>query len=677
MDELKPVALGEDVSDEELKKYLQDFRLWVADREKVVPRAMLADAFGIARSTFYNWCDSEGLWTSSAGSIFWRWHDRRGALWAMNDSNTKRLALEFRKVSDTVGMRVLKVSQIWWAHGNYSELGVAVGGEGDQVTVLVLSQDDEPADDDADTDSISDGEIEADEDVVEEILPILESSGDPEDALLGGDGAMYDDEAAPDDDDVATVDDSEVESEGNDDISADGNMDEDFPPADAPDFVNLPSEVVASEALERFTPLQKERLVDRIKEAPTVEEVALLAGAPVLALVPWLSLEAAKEGALLRLSGWHPGHPKRDADGVVREYRVGPVGGLWGDGINMLYYGTEAAYADQGAQLVAFAPVTAWGPDKGVGFYAQQMRTGLTMADRRRKHAVPDHDGRGLYLGYRMANWAPERKYPDHDWFFGSEGTLDVAAVRFYIKDGQLPERALKGFQELAAKDIRMVPPELRRPSRAEVLSAWYRVRSMMDAFAEVEGFASSPFGLSLERQRLKMERMMLSDEYGITPYYYGESRSIPHSTRVSERRWMLERIEDIGAELESARRRLKFRRFFGSLFLGWARWLRRRNYQGRYRRLRGKGMVPGREGDPVVETEEFRSAGLGVGIVEVPYWERYEALSELPPERRYGSADPDALGGLDYTKWGATKVIWHNRDRGQWFTFVPVERGT
>ncbi len=672
MGDLKPFARGDHVPDEELKKYLKDFRTWVADREKSVPRARLAEVFGMSRSALYALCDSKGSWSSRSGSLFWRWHERRRVLWAMEAPRIRRLNREFRAVGNAVGLPVLQVSEIWWESEGYSGLGVEVGGEGNFVEVVILSQDDgEPGDA---------GGRDADVHIVEALTAddVHGIDGDDDEAVGYSDDC---EEVSGDDIDAVPVD-SESDEKGDDVASTDGPVDgdiptDDVPPADAPDFENLPAGMTAEEGLRGFSRAQRQDLVSRISDATTVEEVALLAGAPVLALVPWLSLEEAKEGALLRLDGWNPGHPNKDDDGVVREYRVGPVGGLWGDGINMLYYGTEAAYADQGAQLVAFAPVTAWGPDEGVGFYAQQMRTGLTMADRRRKHAVPDHDGRGLYLGYRMANWAPEREYPDNDWFFGSEGTLDVAAVQMYIKDGQLPERALKGFQELAAEDIRMVPPELRRPSRAEVLSAWYRVRSMMDAFAEVEGFASSPFGLSLERQRLKMERMMLSDEYGITPYYYGESRSIPHSTRVSERRWMLERIEDIGGEIESARRRLKFRRFFGSLFLGWARWLRRRNYQGRYRRLRGKGMVPGREGDPVVETEEFRSAGLGVGIDDVPYWERYEGLSELSPERRYGSVEPDAFGGLDYTKWGASKVVWHNRDRGQWFTFVPVERGT
>ena len=188
-----------------------------------------------------------------------------------------------------------------------------------------------------------------------------------------------------------------------------------------------------------------------------------------------------------------------------------------------------------------------------------------------------------------------------------------------------------------------------------------------------MERFATSAFGLAVERERLLVERTMLSDEYAITPYYYGEGRSIPDSTRVSERRWMLERIDELTREVARARRRVKVWRFFNSLFLGWARAMRRRTYKGRYERLRGEGIEPGKEGDPTIETEEFKSAGLGVGMEDVGFdWEEYESLLELPSELRFGSVEPGDFCGLDYRKWGVPNAPLVSRDRDHWFTFIP-----
>lgn len=657
-------------SEEQLRRALNDFQCWVSDRETDVPRVRLAEVSGISRSALYALCDSGELWTSGKRSLYWTWLERRCALRDMKASDIRRRTLEFRAVSDKLGKTVPFVSRSWWENKGYSGLGVEVRGEGDEVEIVTLPK----------------GEGEAVDDAY------LDDGGDGEDVLSGGsaeelpdefyDGDYEDDDVVGDDDDVAGDTDnvsgdalaSDDDDFGDEDLVG-GTLEYELLPADDTLVENLPTGQTAERAMRRFTVSQKDFLVSRVNETTTVAEVALIAGTPVLALVPGLTLEAAKEGGLLRVSGWNPGHPARDEDGVIREYRVGPVGGLWGDGINMLYFGEEAEYADDGARLVAFAPETAWGPDERVWYYAQQMRTGVTMKDRRRKHAVSDHDGRGLYFGYRMANWAPERKYPDSDWFFGSEGALDVEAVRRLTGAGRLFPDDLELLSKVAEWDVRRIPLRVRRPSRAEVLARWYAVRAIADAFADVERFATSAFGLAVERERLLVERTMLSDEYAITPYYYGEGRSIPDSTRVSERRWMLERIGELTREVARARRRLKVRRFFGSLFLGWARALRRRMYVGRHERLRGEGIVPGKEGDPTIETEEFKSAGLGVGIEETEFdWNDYESLSELPGELRFGSRNPEDFCGLDYTKWGVPKVPLVSRHRDHWFTFIPPD---
>ena len=62
-------------------------------------------------------------------------------------------------------------------------------------------------------------------------------------------------------------------------------------------------------------------------------------------------------------------------------------------------------------------------------------------------------------------------------------------------------------------------------------------------------------FALELERRRLVFERMMLSDKYAITTYYHGKGKRLARSTRISERRWMLERIRDIVLEARARQR--------------------------------------------------------------------------------------------------------------------------
>ena len=415
---------------------------------------------------------------------------------------------------------------------------------------------------------------------------------------------------------------------------------------------------------------------ERIRQASTVEEVALIAGAPVLAKVPGFSLAAAKRAALLRLTRWHPAKIVKEADGSIGEYKVGPTGGLWGDGPIMLHYGMGADYLDDGARLVAFAPVTAWGPDQGLPYSAVHMRTGVTMEQRQGKHAYPaypDHDGRPDRVGYRPANWAPRRQYPDHDWFFGSEGTFDRAYTESRIAAGTLCSDDLEFLAAVAEHDMRLVPIELRKPSAADVMSYWYRVRAIADAFSGVEAFKGSPFALELEREKLQRERIMLSDEYAITPYYYGEGIKLPGITRISERRWMGERIEEIPQEIKRARKRQRRRRFWNTLFFGFFRALRRGHYKRKYRRLRKKGIFPGEEGDPDIDSDDYWYAGGGLGFENGGKfdWNDYESRDELSWEHRFGSFDPDEFCGQDYTRWGAQLVSWDKRDPRRWYSVI------
>ena len=343
----------------------------------------------------------------------------------------------------------------------------------------------------------------------------------------------------------------------------------------------------------------------------------------------------------------------------------------------MLYYSQEVEYADEGARLVAFAPSLSWGVDEGLPYHAQQMRAGVTISERQRKHAFSDHHGRPDLIGLRPSDWAPSRRYPDSDWFFGSEGILHRGRLRRLIKSGVLYKNDYERFVRIAERDIRFVPRRLRGPSSAELLEHWYLVREVADAFASVDGFKKSVFALELERRRLVFERTMLSDEYGITPYYHGMGKRLARSTRISERRWMLERIRDIVVEVRRVRRGQKVRRFFNSLFLGPFRWMRHRLYIGRYRALRARGIFPGEEGDPSIETEEYKNAGGGIGIEKKEGfdWNAHESLRQVPPEHRFGSLDPATFCGLDYTKWGAQVVSVASVDRRRWYTLIDDPR--
>ena len=680
-------------SERQLRMALDDFRAWVAKRESPpddTPRVRLAEVVGMARVTFYSLCDSDHVWNGWARSPYWAWRQRRRALWAMDGAAIVRLSDEFRAVSVALKQRLSAVSQSWWDNGDYSGLGLEVRGSGAKVELFRLGPD---------------GEIDTwDPRPVESLADSSQTEDEPDDAVASEredevSGAVADDTADDTVDEVVEdwVPDEVVEERGSDAVVDDAG-DADALASDEPDGAaasgvveaaddpeedgivdeeSLPIGESAGDALSRMSAEARDAISSSLEEASLVEQIARICGAPVIAMVPGLSLEVARKAALLRVSRWHPAYPRKDAEGNIEEYRVRSVEGLWGDAIQMLYYSREADYADEGARLVAFAPTLSWGVDEGLPYQAQQMRTGVTISERQRKHAVSDHDGRPDLIGMRPSDWAPRRRYPDSDWFFGSEGILHHGMLRHLIELGLFYKNDYERFVRAAEIDIRLLPLVIRGSSRAELLEHWYLVREVADAFVKVDGFKNSVFALELERRRLIIERTMLSDEYAITPYYHGKGKRLARSTRISERRWMLERVRDIIVEVGRARGRQKVRRFFNSLFLGPFRWLRRRVYIGRYRALRARGIFPGKEGDLSIETQEYKTAGGGIGIEKKEGfdWNAHEALREVPPEHRFGSLDPATFCGLDYTKWGAQLVSVAVGDRRRWYTLIDDPR--
>ena len=705
-------------SERQLRMALDDFRAWVAKRESPpddTPRVRLVEVVGMARVTFYSLCDSDHVWNGWARSPYWTWQSRRRVLWGMDGAAIVRLSNEFRAVSVALKQPLPSVSQSWWDNGDYSGLGLEVRGSGAKVELFRLGPDGEidtwdprPVDSLADSSQSEDEPSESESDASDDAdAPV---SDEPDDAAASEredeiSGAVADDTADDTVDEVVEdwVLDEVVEERGSDAVADDAGDADDADDADASasdepdgaaasgvveaaddpeedgivDEESLPIGESAGDALSRLSDEARDAISSSLEEASSVEQIARICGAPVLALVPGLSLEVARKAALLRVSRWHPAYPRKDAEGNIEEYRVRSVENLWGDAIQMLYYSREADYADEGARLVAFAPTLSWGVDEGLPYQAQQMRTGVTISERQRKHAVSDHEGRPDLIGMRPSDWAPRRRHPDSDWFFGSEGILHHGMLRHLIELGLFYKNDYERFVRAAEIDIRLLPLVIRGSSRAELLEHWYLVREVADAFVKVDGFKNSVFALELERRRLIIERTMLSDEYAITPYYHGKGKRLARSTRISERRWMLERVRDIIVEVGRARSRQKVRRFFNSLFLGPFRWLRRRVYVGRYRALRARGIFPGKEGDLSIETQEYKTAGGGIGIEKKEGfdWNAHEALREVPPEHRFGSLDPATFCGLDYTKWGAQLVSVAVGDRRRWYTLIDDPR--
>ena len=698
-------------SERQLSMALEDFRAWVKRCERppdAIPRVRLIEVVGMSRQSFYGICDSGQVWTARRRSPYWAWQKRRRALWAMDGAAIVRLSNEFRAVSVALKQPLSAVSQSWWDNnGGYGGLGLEVRGSGAKVELFRLGPDgerdtwlpqldgDQPDDGQPESERSESGSDEPDdaapaercdevsgavaddtaEEIVDEVVEeVVEERGSGDVAVAAGADDAAADDVAVDDATADEVDEDDAAAEAETD--AGGVGDDDTVYGLATDSF-LPVGEPVDDALGRLSAETRDDISNHLLIALSVEQVARICGAPVIALVPGLSLEVARKAALLRINGWHPAYPRKDAEGKIEEYTVRWVEGLWGDALHMLYYSEEVDYADDGARLVAFAPTLSWGVDERLPYSAQQMRTGVTISERQRKHAVSDHDGRPDLIGMRPSDWAPRRRYPDSDWFFGSEGILHHGMLRHLIELGLFYKNDYERFVRAAEIDIRLLPLVIRGSSRAELLEHWYLVREVADAFVKVDGFKNSVFALELERMRLIIERTMLSDEYAITPYYHGKGKRLARSTRISERRWMLERVRDIVLEARRARGRQKVRRFFNSLFLGPFRWMRRRVYIGRYRALRARGIFPGKEGDLSIETQEYKAVRGGIGIEKKEGfdWNAHEALRQVPAEHRYGSLDPAAFCGLDYTKWGAQVVSVASFDRRRWYTLIDDPR--
>ena len=249
----------------------------------------------------------------------------------------------------------------------------------------------------------------------------------------------------------------------------------------------------------------------QVAQATTIEEIAAYADAPVLKEAPGLSLENARAAALLKLDGWDPTDPDRKPPG------------LHGDGPLLLVLGEDVSFEDEGARKLAFAPTNEW-RDEGP-FCAQQMRYAVPVDVRQRRYAVESHVDRPEFIGYRRADWAPERPYVDNDHFFGSEG--------FQREDGTW------------------------MPSRAEVLANLYHVRAIERALKGTAAEAEeSPYFLSVRKIRTELEYMLLGDEYATSLHYHGVGVTMRHSTRDSERQSLASEISELEGRIRGSRRK-------------------------------------------------------------------------------------------------------------------------
>ena len=322
--------------------------------------------------------------------------------------------------------------------------------------------------------------------------------------------------------------DDEVESAGGDDAGAqiDETADEDEP---LPEDMELEDMVAVLDARREEDSGEEKKggsssvgyeniewAKQQVAQATTKEEIAAYADAPVLKEAPGLSLENARACGLLKLDGWDPTDPDRKPPG------------LHGDGPLLLFLGEDVSYEDEGARRLAFAPANEWGDESP--YCAQQMRYAVPLDVRQRRYAVDSHFDRPDFIGYRKADWVPERAYVDSNNLFGSGG--------FQREDG------------------------VWMPSRAEALAYLYHMRAIERA---LEGTAAeaenSPYFLIVRKARMELEYMLLGDEYAMSLHYYGVGVTMRHSTRDSERQSLASEIAELERRIRQSCRRLAVRR--------------------------------------------------------------------------------------------------------------------
>ncbi len=153
---------------------------------------------------------------------------------------------------------------------------------------------------------------------------------------------------------------------------------------------------------------------------------------------------------------------------------------LHGDAVLLLAMRAEAGYLDSGAREVAFAPA---GRLYACGLLAEELRDGVSIEERMRRHYRDDHRDRPTLIGMRFSDIIPERPYPDEDFFFGSDGWVDA--------EGEW------------------------RPGRAELIARWRHVASLCEDWG-----AARPTTLwqhALAAKKTELELTLLGPDYGMT----------------------------------------------------------------------------------------------------------------------------------------------------------------
>ncbi len=200
------------------------------------------------------------------------------------------------------------------------------------------------------------------------------------------------------------------------------------------------------------------------------------------------TLDDLRAHALSLLSGvpvvgeLSPGAAVSAARAVIKDEvsLLDPPALLHGDAVVVLAMRAKASYQDAGAREVAFAPAAR---RYACGLLAEELRDGITIEERMRRHYRDDHRGRPRLIGLRFSDVIPERPYPDEDFFFGSTGWTDG--------NGDW------------------------RPGRAELIARWRHVASLCEDWGA--GRPTTLWQYALAREKTALELTLLSPEYGMT----------------------------------------------------------------------------------------------------------------------------------------------------------------